>query len=48
MTNEDRSVWISGLSRFVRLITQIAILGWGAYLALNGHLTGGMMIAQKK
>lgn len=42
---QDRSVWISGLSRFVRLITQIAILGWGAYLALNGHLTGGMMIA---
>jgi ATP-binding cassette subfamily C protein len=42
---QDRSVWISGLSRFVRLITQIAILGWGAYLALNGQLTGGMMIA---
>lgn len=42
---QDRSVWISGLSRFVRLITQIAILGWGAYIALNGHLTGGMMIA---
>lgn len=41
----DRSVWISGLSRFVRLITQIGILGWGAYLALNGQLTGGMMIA---
>jgi ATP-binding cassette subfamily C protein len=42
---QDRSVWISGMSRFVRLATQIAILGWGAYLALNGHLTGGMMIA---
>jgi ATP-binding cassette subfamily C protein len=42
---QDRSVWISGLSRFVRLITQIAILGWGANLALNGQLTGGMMIA---
>ena len=42
---QDRSVWISGLSRFVRLATQIAILGWGAYLALNGQLTGGMMIA---
>ncbi len=41
----DRSVWISGLSRFVRLITQILILGWGAYLALQGSLTGGMMIA---
>jgi ATP-binding cassette subfamily C protein len=41
----DRSVWISGLSRFARLITQIAILGWGAYLALHSQLTGGMMIA---
>jgi ATP-binding cassette subfamily C protein len=27
------------------LLTQIAILGWGAYLALEGQLTGGMMIA---
>ena len=26
-------------------MTQIAILGWGAYLALDGELTGGMMIA---
>lgn len=41
----DRSVWISGLSRFARLITQILILGWGAQLALKGELTGGMMIA---
>ena len=41
----DRSFWISGVSRFCRLITQIAILGWGAYLALDGSLTGGMMIA---
>lgn len=42
---QDRGLWISGLSRFVRLVTQIAILGCGAYLALNGQLTGGMMIA---
>jgi ATP-binding cassette subfamily C protein len=41
----DRSFWISGASRFIRLLTQIAILGWGAYLALQGSLTGGMMIA---
>ena len=41
----DRSFWISGASRFLRLITQIAILGWGAHLALEGNLTGGMMIA---
>jgi ATP-binding cassette subfamily C protein len=41
----DRNFWISGLSRFIRLITQITALGWGAYLALKGNLTGGMMIA---
>ena len=41
----DAGFWISGSSRFFRLLTQIAILGWGAYLALEGQLTGGMMIA---
>jgi ATP-binding cassette subfamily C protein len=41
----DASFWISGTSRFFRLLTQIAILGWGAYLALENQLTGGMMIA---
>ena len=41
----DRNFWISGSSKFARLATQIAILGWGAHLALTGALTGGMMIA---
>jgi ATP-binding cassette, subfamily C, bacterial len=41
----ERNFWISGASKFARLVTQIAILGWGAHLALNGALTGGMMIA---
>ena len=41
----DRNFWISGLSKLTRLVTQIVILGVGAYLALQGHLTGGMMIA---
>ena len=41
----DRNFWISGFSKFVRLIAQIAVLGWGANLALHGELTGGMMIA---
>ena len=36
---------MTGISKFVRLCTQIAILGWGAWLALEGELTGGMMIA---
>jgi ATP-binding cassette subfamily C protein len=41
----DRNFWISGTSKFFRLVTQISVLGWGAYLALDGHITGGMMIA---
>ena len=43
-----RSIGASGSAApraFFRLLTQIAILGWGAYLALEGQLTGGMMIA---
>lgn len=41
----DRNFWIGGVSKFGRLVTQIVILGIGAYLALQGELTGGMMIA---
>jgi ATP-binding cassette, subfamily C, bacterial len=41
----DRNVWISGASKFTRLVAQIAILGVGAYLAIQGSVTGGMMIA---
>jgi ATP-binding cassette, subfamily C, type I secretion system permease/ATPase len=41
----DRNFWISGVSKFARLVTQIVILGVGAYLALHGSVTGGMMIA---
>ncbi len=41
----DRNFWISGASKFARLVTQIVVLGWGAYLALHGEITGGMMIA---
>ncbi len=41
----DRNNWISGTSKYIRLLTQISILGWGAYLALHGELTGGTMIA---
>jgi ATP-binding cassette, subfamily C, bacterial len=42
---QERNYVISGSSKFARLIVQILILGWGAYLALHGELTGGMMIA---
>jgi len=41
----DSNFWITGLSKFARLATQILILGCGAYFALQGDLTGGMMIA---
>jgi ATP-binding cassette subfamily C protein len=41
----DRNLWISGLAKHFRLIVQIGVLAFGAYLALQGHLTGGMMIA---
>ncbi len=42
---QDRNVIFAAISRAVRLLTQIGILGWGAYLALQGEITGGMVIA---
>jgi ATP-binding cassette, subfamily C, bacterial len=42
---QDLNVIMSGISKFVRLGTQVAILGWGAWLSLKGELTGGMIIA---
>jgi len=41
----NRNFWISGASKFFRLVTQIIVLGYGAFLALSGEITGGMMIA---
>jgi ATP-binding cassette subfamily C protein/ATP-binding cassette subfamily C exporter for protease/lipase/ATP-binding cassette subfamily C protein EexD len=41
----DRTGWIYGISKFVRLFIQVAILGLGAYLVLGGALTSGGMIA---
>src|SRR3954447_17944618 len=40
----DRNFWISGASKFVRLVTQIAILGTAPYLALLAEITCGVMI----
>jgi ATP-binding cassette, subfamily C, bacterial len=45
VTAQDRNVVMTGISKFARLCTQLAILGWGAWLALESELTGGMMIA---
>lgn len=42
---QDRNILIASASKFVRLCTQTAILGWGAWLALHDELTGGMVIA---
>lgn len=42
---QDRNIMMTGLSKFFRLGTQIAMLGWGAWLSLSGSLTGGMVIA---
>jgi ATP-binding cassette subfamily C protein len=42
---QDLNILMTGLSKFLRLCTQIAILGWGAWLALESHVTAGMVIA---
>ncbi len=45
VTAQDRNVISATLSRAVRLLTQVGLLGWGAYLAIQGEITGGMVIA---
>ena len=42
---QDRNIAWAAVSRASRLLTQIAMLGWGAYLAILGEITGGMVIA---
>ena len=42
---QDRNIISAAFSRAIRLLTQIAILGWGAFLSLQGEITGGMVIA---
>jgi PrtD family type I secretion system ABC transporter len=37
--------WLAAGSRLLRVLLQTAILGIGAYLAIQGELTGGAMIA---
>lgn len=45
VTAQDRNIVSAAVSRAVRLLTQIGMLGWGAYLAIAGEITGGMVIA---
>ncbi len=42
---QDRNIVSAATSRAIRLLTQVALLGWGAYLAIQGYITGGMVIA---
>jgi len=42
---QDRNIVFAAASRAVRLLTQVGMLGWGAYLAILGEITGGMVIA---
>jgi len=44
-TASDRAGVLSSTSKFVRMALQVAILGLGAYLALEGQITPGTMIA---
>ncbi|WP_291868883.1 type I secretion system permease/ATPase [Bradyrhizobium sp.] len=45
VVGQDRNILMTGLSKFLRLCTQIAVLGWGAWLALEAEATSGMVIA---
>jgi ATP-binding cassette, subfamily C, bacterial len=42
---QDRNIIMASISKAVRLLAQVGMLGWGAFLALHGELTGGMVIA---
>ncbi|WEK02897.1 MAG: type I secretion system permease/ATPase [Candidatus Devosia phytovorans] len=42
---QDRNIIMASISKCIRLLTQVCMLGWGATLAIEGHITGGMVIA---
>ncbi len=42
---QDRNIIFTALSKAARLLTQVGMLGWGAYLSIEGEITGGMVIA---
>lgn len=42
---QDRNIVLASLSKSFRLLTQVSMLGWGAYLAIDNQMTGGMVIA---
>ncbi|WP_457301102.1 type I secretion system permease/ATPase [Phyllobacterium sp. P5_D12] len=42
---QDRNIVFATLSKCSRLLTQVTMLGWGAHLAIDGQMTGGMVVA---
>lgn len=42
---QDRNIVMSSVSKGLRLLTQVCMLGWGAFLSIEGQITGGMVIA---
>ena len=42
---QDRNIISASISKGIRLLTQVGMLGWGAFLAIGGEITGGMVIA---
>ena len=42
---QDRNIVFATISKCSRLLTQVTMLGWGAHLAIDGQITGGMVIA---
>lgn len=42
---QDRNIAFTAMSKGSRLLTQVGMLGWGAFLAIEGEITGGMVIA---
>jgi ATP-binding cassette, subfamily C, bacterial len=42
---QDRNIVFAALSKGSRMLTQVGMLGWGAYLSIHGEITGGMVIA---
>ncbi|WP_274425643.1 type I secretion system permease/ATPase [Chelativorans sp. YIM 93263] len=45
VTAQDRNIVSAAVSKSIRLLAQVGMLGWGAYLAILGDITGGMVIA---
>src|SRR5262249_13043343 len=45
VAGQDLNIMMTGISKFLRMSTQITILAWGAYLALENQLTSVMIIA---